>query len=65
MNSDQNKIAQLAGALGLALGALELVEASPDKYNHEGLSAVIVRARAALDMIYYYESTNQPDSEGE
>lgn len=49
MTDEQKRILELTTALGLALGALELIGLSPDDFNKDGVVYVIKKIKDALE----------------
>lgn len=50
MTEEQSRIVALTYNLGLALGALELINVSPYNFNKDGLEEVIKRLKIFLDV---------------
>lgn len=48
MSDEQKRIIQLTSALGLALGALEVINLSPYNFNQDGVVFVIKKLKEAL-----------------
>ena len=48
MSEEQKKILKLTSALGLALGALEVINLSPHDFNKDGVLFVIAKIKETL-----------------
>lgn len=49
MSEEQKRILELTSALGMALGALELVNLSPYDFNKDGIVWVIAKLKAVVE----------------
>lgn len=52
MSEEQEKITKLCTMLGMALGALEIIEGSPHNFNSDGLKLVIKNIRDGFDEVF-------------
>lgn len=48
MSDEQKRIIELSSAIGLALGALEVVNLSPHSFNSDGIKMVIKKLKQVL-----------------
>lgn len=51
MNEEQKRIIKLTQALGLALGALEVIVMMPEGFSKVGVTKVINEIRSALEAV--------------